>query len=158
MILIAYDGSEDALAAIEQAGALFPGEPATILTVWEPLIEVLTRTGGGFGMLSGAIDVDTIDAASERTAVETAGAGAERANLAGLRAQPRTRTRTTSVAAAILSEADDVDARAVIVGSRGLSGLKAMFLGSVSTTVLHQADRPVIVVTSAETAAARHRR
>ena len=43
MILIAYDGSDDAKAAIEQAGKLFPGETATVLTVWERFIDTMAR-------------------------------------------------------------------------------------------------------------------
>ena len=33
-ILIAYDGSISARAAIERAGRLFPGSPALVVTVW----------------------------------------------------------------------------------------------------------------------------
>jgi Universal stress protein family len=36
MILIAYDGSDDAKSAIEHAGALMAGQPAIVVTVWEP--------------------------------------------------------------------------------------------------------------------------
>lgn len=41
MILLCYDGSEDARAAIEHAGHLLSGQPAIVLTVWEPFVEVL---------------------------------------------------------------------------------------------------------------------
>ena len=43
------------------------------------------------------------------------------------------------------------------MGSRGLSGLKSMLLGSVSHAVLHGADRAVIVVPSPEVAGSRSR-
>jgi nucleotide-binding universal stress UspA family protein len=42
-----------------------------------------------------------------------------------------------------------------VVGSRGLNGIKSLLLGSVSHALLHQTDRPVVVVPSAEVAAAR---
>ena len=32
------------------------------------------------------------------------------------------------------------------MGSRGLTGLRAMFLGSVSSAVVHHADRPTLIV------------
>lgn len=35
VILICYDGSADAQCAIERAGELLGGQPATILTVWD---------------------------------------------------------------------------------------------------------------------------
>ena len=35
---------------------------------------------------------------------------------------------------------------AVVVGSRGLSGVKSVLLGSVSNGIVHHATRPVVVV------------
>ncbi|MGZ4186746.1 MAG: universal stress protein [Solirubrobacteraceae bacterium] len=160
MILIAYDGSADAQAAIGQAGALFRGEPATILTVWEPFLDVMARTGAGLGLASGIVDSEEIDEAYERSARERAGEGVERAQRAGLNDQPRSRTRHTTIAEAILAEADEVGARAIVLGTRGLTGIRSLLLGSVSHAVLQHADRPVIVVPSAQVAKERaaHRR
>jgi nucleotide-binding universal stress UspA family protein len=62
--------------------------------------------------------------------------------------------RSGSLALSILREADDMPAAAVVMGSRGLTGLGT--LGSVSHSVLQHADRPVLVVPSPE--AARERR
>jgi nucleotide-binding universal stress UspA family protein len=42
--------------------------------------------------------------------------------------------------------AEDRDARAIVVGSRGLGGFKARFLGSTSRKLLHDTHRPVLVV------------
>jgi hypothetical protein len=38
VILICYDGSPDAQAAIARAGELFHGQAATVLTVWVAFI------------------------------------------------------------------------------------------------------------------------
>ena len=54
--------------------------------------------------------------------------------------------RNGSVASAILDVADELDAEAIVVGSRGLTGVKSLLLGSVSHALLQHADRPVIVV------------
>jgi hypothetical protein len=34
MILLCYDGSADAQAAIDRAGLLMPGSDATVLVIW----------------------------------------------------------------------------------------------------------------------------
>ncbi len=153
MILIAYDGSKDAQSAIDQAGELVAGEPATVLSVWEPFVDVMTRTGVvGIGFTPLNIDSEQIDKAYEQSARERAAEGAQRARLAGLNAEPRTCARHETIAATILAEADQVGARAIVLGTRGLTGIKSLLLGSVSHAVLQHADRPVIVVPSPEIA------
>jgi nucleotide-binding universal stress UspA family protein len=148
MILIAYDGSADASAAIARAGELFSGEPASVLTVWEPIHDVLARTGAGLSGLGGIADFEEIDRDYEASAANRAEEGVGLARAAGLEARPRTRRRETTVAEAILTEADRVEARAIVIGTRGLTGIKSALLGSVSHAVLQHADRPVLVVPS----------
>lgn len=153
MILIAYDGSKDAQSAIDQAGELIAGEPATVLSVWEPFVDVMTRTGVvGVSFTPLDIDSEQIDKAYEEGARERAAEGAQRARRAGLNAEPRTRARHETIAATILAEADQVGARAIVLGTRGLTRIKSLLLGSVSHAVLQHADRPVIVVPSPEIA------
>jgi len=151
MIVIGYDGSPDAQAAIDHAGELFGGESARVLTVWEPFLELLARSGGGVWTSLEGVDIEAIDAASATAAETRAEEGAERAMRAGLTAQPCARPRDATVADAILAEAEQVDAKAIVVGTRGLTGLKSLMLGSVSHAVLGHADRPVVVVPAPET-------
>jgi nucleotide-binding universal stress UspA family protein len=154
MILICYDGSQDSHAAIEQAGELMPNEPATVLTVWEPFTDVLARTGG-LALWPDGVDFQQADAAAEQAARRRAEQGAEQARRAGLRAKPRTCARGATIAEAILSVADDIDAQAIVLGTRGLTGLKSLWLGSVSHGVVQHADRTVIIVPSPELTARR---
>lgn len=156
MILIAYDGSPDADAAIERAGQLLKGESATVLSIWEPFEDVVTRAGAG--MTIGAIDWVAMDRSYQEHAAKRAEEGAERAQAAGLTAQPSIQVRRGSIADTILGAADDVGADAIVLGRRGLGGLKSLLLGSVSNAVLQHADLPVIVVPSSEVAAARTER
>ncbi|MDQ6606600.1 MAG: universal stress protein [Actinomycetota bacterium] len=155
MILICYDGSPDARTAIEHAGELLGGQGATVLTIWETLAEVLAHTPSRFGLSAVDIDFEKVDASSRTAAESTAAEGAELARKTGLTAEPEIREQTTTVAAAILDAAGAVDASAIVVGSRGLTGIKSLLLGSVSHALLHQTDLPVMVVPSAEVAAAR---
>jgi nucleotide-binding universal stress UspA family protein len=155
VILICFDGSADAQSAIDRAGELFSREPATVLTVWEPFIDLMALSGAGLALGAGIVNAEEIDAASEQAARERADEGADRARRAGLNPQPRTQARSVTIAETILSVADEVGASAVVLGTRGLTGLKSLLLGSVSHAVLQHADRPVIVVPSPEVAAER---
>jgi len=152
VILIAYDASDDAKAAVEQAGKLFPGQSVTILTVWQRLIDTMARVGGGIGV---AADYDEVDTSSEGLAKTKAKEGAELATAAGMIATPRTAVVDTSVADAILAEAETVAAGAIVCGSRGYTGVKSLMLGSVSHHVLQHADRPVMVIPSPAVSQAR---
>jgi nucleotide-binding universal stress UspA family protein len=156
MILIAYDGSPDSQAAIAHAAELFPGSQAIILTVWQQFIDTITRSGVGLGIgaVSG-VDTVAIDAQSEQAAEQRAAEGAEAAKHAGLAAEARTAVVAGTVAGAILHEAGAAGASSIVLGSRGLTGVKSFLLGSVSTAVLHHAALPVVVVPSAEVAAHR---
>lgn len=152
MILIAYDGSKDAETAVDHAAELFSGEQATVLCVWESFVDVMARTGAGLGFADFNVNLEQIDNASEESARERAAEGARRAESAGLKAQPSVRIREETIAAAILAEADALDARAIVMGTRGLTGVKSLLLGSVSHAVLQHANRPVVIAPSADVA------
>jgi nucleotide-binding universal stress UspA family protein len=157
MILIAYDGSADARAAVERAAELFPNQPATVLSIWQPFLDVMTRTSVGFGMVPSMPDPAEIDAASQKAAEQTAAEGVELASQHGVRAEPQTSSYVSSTGRAILTEAEKAGADAIVMGSRGLTKVKSLFLGSVSNEVLQHADRAVVVVPSPEVAESRAR-
>ncbi len=155
MILICYDGSDDAQAAIKHLGALLPGAPATVLTVWAPFATVASGSPKGrLNPLAVITNVDDANAQMVSEAEAVAAEGAELANQAGLKAEPATDERGESVAQAILSGADKLDADLIVLGSRG-QGIGSLLLGSVSHRVLQHADRPVLVIPSAKVAGRR---
>ncbi len=106
-------------------------------------------------MTGGAFNVDEIDAATRESAQGSAEAGAKLAREAGLDARPRICAQFGTVAGTIVATAAELEATAIVVGSRGLTGLKSQLLGSVSHALLQHADRIVIVVPSPAVAAAR---
>jgi nucleotide-binding universal stress UspA family protein len=159
MILICYDGSEDAKAAIEHGGELLSGQPATVLTVWETFAQVIAHSPSGFAFAPGVVDdTEKIDAAARQNAEERAQEGVELARRAGLDAQPRTVSQERTTPGAILREAESIGATAILMGSRGLGRFKSLLLGSVSNAVIQNADRAVIVVPSPEAASERRAR
>jgi nucleotide-binding universal stress UspA family protein len=159
MILLCYDGSADAQAAIDRSASLMPGSDATVLVIWETLLETMTRNGSmgmGLGMLGIGEETGT-NAAVRTGALDLATKGALRATAAGLAAQPRIADRVGDIAETILAAACDLQVDAIVLGTRGLGGMKSLMLGSVSHAVLHHADRPVLIVPSPSLADQRHR-
>jgi nucleotide-binding universal stress UspA family protein len=152
VIVIAYDGSEDAKAAVQKAGQLFKGETATVVSVWQRFVDTMARVGGGIGVI---VDYDEIDGDSANRSEERAAEGAKLANSVGLQATGKSAVVETTLSDAIIHAADDVNADVLVLGTRGLTGVKSALLGSVSHHVLQHADRPVLVVPSPEVAAAR---
>jgi nucleotide-binding universal stress UspA family protein len=65
-------------------------------------------------------------------------------------------TTSASPASAILQEARDLDAGMIVVGSRGLSDLGGLLLGSVAHKVIQLATCPVLVVRDAQSLQERH--
>src|SRR5581483_1208715 len=97
MLLICYDGSPDAQAAIDQAGLLMPRQPVTVLTVWEPILDLMARTGG-IALWPDGVEMEQIDVRAERGARERAEEGAARADGVGLNPVAHTRTREVTIA------------------------------------------------------------
>jgi nucleotide-binding universal stress UspA family protein len=159
-LLICYDGSEDAQAAIGVAAELYgsagAGAEAEVLTVWDGLAEVLVRTGGG--VAAAPLDFDAIDNESEQAAQLRSEEGAASARNSGLNARTRTAKSYGTIWETILGEADQTQADVIVLGSRGLTGLRSLLLGSVSRAVLEHADRPVIVVPALQVAERRSQR
>jgi nucleotide-binding universal stress UspA family protein len=147
-VLIAYDGSTAAEAAVVTAGQLFAGASGRLLTVIEP-------TPGPARVQAFALQLDPeiIQRELEGLAREVmndgrdvAARGLQTAETAGLTLEPRVITRQVSESQTILSEADVTDAEVIVCGSRGRGAMARSLLGSTSTSVLHHATRPVLVV------------
>jgi nucleotide-binding universal stress UspA family protein len=137
-ILIAYDGSEYAKAAIDQAGEqLCAGRRAIVLTVWQPF----EATGFVGAPVMAPVEVEE---GVERDARRVADEGAELARRAGFRAEPVVE-RGDPIWERIVESADDHDASIVVMGSHGRTGISRMLLGSVAGSAASHTPRPVLI-------------
>ncbi|WP_194926698.1 universal stress protein [Catenulispora pinisilvae] len=151
-LLIAYDGSADAKTALDYAAKTFSGREAVVLTIWEPLMAQL----GVAEAFVGATVTEEEEDAVEKGAQQVAEDGAKLANEAGLKATARWESEgAQSVWQTIERVAEESDSDLIVTGSRGLTGLHSLLVGSVSAKVLRHAQRPVLVVPSAHLAKAR---
>jgi nucleotide-binding universal stress UspA family protein len=148
-LLLCYDGSEHAMEAIEFAGALFPPRTrATVLYGWEPAV---LAVGGGIVAAAIPPDIDERDAAR---AMGIAQDGAQRARSAGLAAEARTERTTASTWRTIVDVADG-EYDVIVMGTRGLTGVRSLLLGSCSHQVTQHATCPVLIVPGAALGEAR---
>lgn len=149
MILICYDGSDDAKAAVESASVLFSGDRAVVLTVWESFVQLFTHTPGGLGFANSVpADEEELDQANAKRAEQKAAEGEALARERGLDATAKVVARSGTVAETILNEAEEANADAIVLGSRGLGGIGSLLIGSVSHSVIQSADRTVVTVPS----------
>jgi len=144
-LLLCYDGSEGARQAIRHAGSLFAGWPALVVTAWQPV-----AVPGSFGMGTEAApmrDFAERDRAAAERGSDLADDGVDIARRAGLRAEPLPVKAVGPTWETIVEIADREDAATIVMGSRGLVGLRAMVLGgSVSGAVVRHAKRPTLIV------------
>jgi nucleotide-binding universal stress UspA family protein len=143
-LILCYDGSIDARNAIRRAGGLFAGRRALVVTVWEPT--TIPGSLGFAGETAGMYDLAELNRAVAEDGGRLADEGVRIAQEAGLLAEPVAMEATGPVWKTIVEIADRDDAATIVMGSRGLTGLRAMLLGSVSSAVVHHANRPTLIV------------
>ncbi len=143
-VLFCYDGSEGSRAAMAAAAELVAHPaPAVVLTVWQPAVVLLARAGGfGGSYLS---DEDKVDGEQAQLARDAAEEGVARAREHGHEASARVEEATEGAGRKIIEIADELDARLIVCGRRGLGAVASALLGSVSHMVLAHGGRPVLI-------------
>lgn len=138
-VVFAYDGSELAKLAIEEAARqLTPGRHALVLTVWHPFDVGFVPAGG---VRFDAAQITDVHKAAEYTAAE----GASVAEAAGFKARGIT-AEAAPTWKGIVEIADDHDASLIVLGSHGRTGLAGMLIGSVAEAVAGHSRRSVLII------------
>ncbi len=138
-MLFAYDGSDLAKLAIDEAGKqLRLGRDALVLTVWQPGNVGFKPAGGQRFDAYRTHDV-------KRAAEETAAEGAAMAERAGFRARSMA-CHETPYWKCIVDLADERDASLIVLGSHGRAHLRDRLLGSVAAAVAAHSTRSVLIV------------
>jgi nucleotide-binding universal stress UspA family protein len=139
-ILICYDGSDGADRAIDAAAALLGRRRAVVLDMGPPL-----TTAESLGAMSPVVPGAAFEELNEDDALKRAQAGAERARHAGFESEARGGISAPTWEG-IVDVADEIDAAVIVMGSRGLTGAREVFEGSISHQVAEHAGRPVLIV------------
>lgn len=150
-VLIAYDGSDPARAAVAAAGALFGGADAIVATVYPPPPSIeagrLARPALPDAMIREGIE--RMREQAEEKAQGIAQEGAQLAADAGLKATPAIHAGV-SAWRALREAAAAADADVVAAGTRGQGPLSRLFLGCTASSLLHHADRPLLLAPTGE--------
>lgn len=147
LMLIAYDGSENARRAVEYAGRFLAANRAVVLTAWEPMVRQAARLSGLSGVMQPEwMTDDEIEDVALVDARNINAEGVRLAKLAGLNAEARTVECTTTIWNAIVEVADELDVDIIVAGTRGATGIRALMHSSVADAVLKHCHRPVLMV------------
>ncbi len=139
LVVFAYDGSELAKLAIEQAAKqLGPGRDALVLTVWQPFDVGFVPP---IALQINAAEITEVRRAAEQTAAE----GASLADASGFSARGEA-VEGTPTWKAIVKRADERDASLIVLGSHGRTGLGGVLIGSVAEAVAAHSRRAVLIV------------
>jgi nucleotide-binding universal stress UspA family protein len=142
--LLCYDGSDPSKHAIAAAPSLLAARDAIVVAVWQP-ITALPSFAWGAPAMSPA-DFANVDEQLRARTQELAEEGAGIAREAGLTVEALAIQANGPIWEAIIEVAGERDVAAIVLGSRGLTGLKSVLLGSVSEGVVRRSGRPTLVV------------
>jgi nucleotide-binding universal stress UspA family protein len=138
-VLFAYDGSELAQVAIEQAGRqLATGRDALVVCVWQPANVGFVPVDGRHLDAQNATEV-------QEAALQTATEGASLAEKAGFRSQGMA-VESAPTWEGIVETAEERKASLIVLGSHHRSGVVGPLLGSVAAAVVKHAATSVLVV------------
>jgi nucleotide-binding universal stress UspA family protein len=140
-LVLCYDGSEAAERAIRVAPVLVGrGRAARVFYAYKPTERSL---GVAQGITGGRIDAPVHGEADAHDIVER---GVAIAREAGFEAEPLLVEADRRTAELVAAKAEELDAPAIVIGTRGLSGIKSAVLGSVAREVVNAYHRPVVLV------------
>ena len=139
-ILICYDGTDEARHAIDCAARLLGPRRAIVLDV----APILTMSES-LAMTASVVPGNAFMELNEDDARTRAAEGTQFARRAGFEADPRIDVSEPTWQS-IVDIADELNAAAIVMGTRALGGSRELFEGSVSHDVIRHAGRPVIVI------------
>jgi nucleotide-binding universal stress UspA family protein len=145
-IVVGYDGSLAANAAIRTGSALFPGADAVIVYLCTPpfgskgLRARLRHSARNVDEL-----IDLVDRESEGESARMVDLGVTLARAAGWTAEPLVKRTWAGEGLGLAQVGVELQPDVMVVGARGI-GASDSKIGSVSDLVVHHAPRPVLVV------------
>jgi nucleotide-binding universal stress UspA family protein len=142
-ILVAVDGSECSMVALDQARDLAETLGSTVYVVSVADVRLTFGESPAVGDAAHVVDYarqqaqSAVDAGLERLSADEHGFQTESEVLVGIPASE------------LIEYVDEHDIDLVVIGTHGRSGLDRLLLGSVAERVIRSSSAPVLVVRSA---------
>jgi nucleotide-binding universal stress UspA family protein len=143
-IVVGTDGSDSAAIAVQQALDLAKacGAALHIVHAYQPMNPGQMALGAtNFGP---TVDVEKVNQGITAFASTICAHASESAAAAGVECE--THSVPGDATDALIGTAEAVDADLVVVGNRGMSGVKRFILGSVPNKIAHHAPCSVLIV------------
>ena len=142
-IVVGTDGSDSAAIAVRQAAELAKAGGGTlhIVHAYQPMnMGTLAMSAGSGGSTIDVEGVNASIASHAQTVCEHAGAVAQAENM-----KCEIHSVPGDPCDALISVAEQVHADLLVVGNRGMTGLKRFMLGSVPNKISHHAPCSVLI-------------
>jgi len=151
-ILIAFDGSDASIRAIQKTAELMGAHRKVIIfTAWEANLTApnVIVVAGGLDPVAPAPNGEKVKQginASKVHAQQVADSGVEIAAKYGLEASSQIASSSDPTAASIINAITNNKVCLLVVGSHRHGALSSIFLGSTTQTLLHQVVTPMLVI------------
>jgi nucleotide-binding universal stress UspA family protein len=143
-IVVGTDGSETADIALQHALMLAKASGGTLHVVNAYQNVSLSMAAMSAGSGGPAVDLDRLNTGMQEYGDTVCAAASARAAEAGV--EVLTHVVCSDPADALVTVANDVHADLLVVGNRGMSGLKRFMLGSVPNRISHHAPCSLLIV------------
>jgi nucleotide-binding universal stress UspA family protein len=153
-LLICYDGSDAAKAALDAASELFVEHATVVACYWQPLASQRGRLGHSIRDL--VDNPDDINEREEHLATVIAEEGAVRVRELGAVAEGIAVQIDGPIEEAILAHALELDVAAIVIGARSRSSLGSLLIGNIANEIVQRATCPVFLAPSPGLALRRH--
>ena len=144
VIVVGTDGSETATAAVSKAIEVAAASDATLHIVHAHRLVSAAQLGQAATVGAPMFDLTAVNRGIEEDSRQVCAHAATQAEAAGVKYE--THQRPGDAADALIEVAEDVGADLVVVGNRGMTGVRRFVLGSVPNKVSHHCPCSLLIV------------
>lgn len=151
-MLVAYDASEEARSAMTAAARLLKPRKVLVVTAWEPsgLTAARAASAGGLRQPDWSEPEEGEEDPAYTEALATLKEGVQLADSLGLHSVGHLTESAQSIWSALVDAAEELHPDVIVAGTRGVTGLRALWQSSVADQLLKKSAIPVFIVPPVE--------